>query len=280
MGLPALDIRAFLDRSAGEATAAGRLPYPGGDIRFESVTFAYPGQAEPVLDRVSLVIREGERVALVGPNGAGKTTLIKLMLGLYRPNAGRITIGDINLCDIAPAALRDRVSCVFQDFARLDLTLADNISACAPDVDPASIAAACAATGLTDTLAALPQGAATQLGKTFSGGVELSGGQWQRIALARAFARDARLVVLDEPTAALDPLAELEVYAHFAELMAGRTTVLISHRLGAARLSERILVLDRGRIVEDGAHSELIAAQGLYASLFRTQAGWYQEVVG
>ncbi|HLN60120.1 MAG TPA: ATP-binding cassette domain-containing protein, partial [Symbiobacteriaceae bacterium] len=246
-------------------------------IRFENVTFQYPGRPTPVLDQINLTIEPGQRIALVGPNGAGKSTLVKLMLGLYQPTAGRITIGGVDLREMAQADLRRHVSCIFQDFARYDLTLGENVAAGRLGATAAEVTNAGVAAGLAALVAGLPNGYATLLGKTFAGGTDLSGGQWQRVALARAFVRDADLMILDEPTAALDARAELDLFGRFVELVAGKTAVLISHRLGITRLADRIIVLADGRIVEDGHHDELVAAGGLYASLFAAQAQWYQD---
>ncbi|MGE5560149.1 MAG: ABC transporter ATP-binding protein [Chloroflexota bacterium] len=277
-GLPAADLRRFL--ALPVTVAGGTQPFPDsldGPIRFEDVSFTYPGSARPVLDRISFTIWPGETVALVGVNGAGKSTLVKLLLGLYRPDCGRITYAGRDVGEFAPASFHRSVACVFQDFTRYELPLADNVALGRPQADAAAVAAACSAAGLAELIAALPDRERTMLGRRFSGGVDLSGGQWQRVALARAFVRDAQLLVLDEPTAALDPRAELEVFGKFAELTRGRTALLISHRLGTARLADRILVLADGRICESGSHDELMAAGGHYAELFRLQANWYQD---
>lgn len=278
--LPLADLRRFLALPEEERELTASLPFPRpltGPIRFEEVSFRYPGQERSVLDRISLEIRPGEKLALVGANGAGKSTLIKLLLGLYQPTEGRITIGGVDLAHIAPASLRAGVSCIFQDFARLDMTLLENVAAGRPGATEAEIAEACRAAGCADLAESLPQGYQTLLGKSFTGGLELSGGQWQRVALARAFVRDGELLVLDEPTAALDARAELDLFGKFVALVRGRTALLISHRLGAARLADRVIVLADGRIAEVGTHDDLVAAGGRYASLFRLQAQWYED---
>lgn len=280
--LPMGDLQTFLTLPNRERPADDGRPFPAplsGPIRFEGVSYSYPGRPAPVLDNITLTIEPGQKIALVGPNGAGKTTLVKLLLGLYQPTAGRITIGGVDLADIAPGDLRRHVSCIFQDFARYDLTLGENVAVGRLGASPAEVAAAGEAAGLADVLSGLPGGYDTLLGKTFAGGTDLSGGQWQRVALARAFVRDADLIILDEPTAALDARSELNLFERFVDLTQGKTAVLISHRLGVARLADRIIVLADGRIAEDGTHSQLLAAGGLYASLFGAQAQWYEDGV-
>ena len=255
---------------AGEGARGRGAPAIAVDA--EHITFAYPGSTRPVLRGVSLRLAPGERVAVVGANGAGKTTLVKLLLGLYQPSAGRVSL------DGAPAsAARRRVAAVFQDYATYQLTARENIGF--GDLgrlgDDAALLAAAEQAAVADLLARLPEGFDTYLGREF-GGTDLSGGQWQRLALTRAAFRDAGLLALDEPTAALDPLAELALFARFAALAAGRTTIMVSHRLGMARLADRVLVLDDGAIVEDGPHDALLAADGLYARMFAAQAQWYR----
>jgi ATP-binding cassette subfamily B protein len=261
--------------------APGRLrPFPRPlreGIRCEDVWFTYPGSDCPALAGVSCEIRAGQKVALVGENGAGKTTLVKLLLGLYRPDAGRITFDGCNVQQIDPRSLRRAMSAVFQQFVRYQLTLGENVGLGQPGRmgDRACLEEAGERAGISDLVRALTEGHETLLGPDV-GGVDLSGGQWQRVAIARAFFRDAAVLVLDEPTAALDPLAELAVFERFAELAQGRAAVLISHRLGMARLADRVLVLARGRVVEHGTHEELLRAGAAYATLFRAQARWYQ----
>ena len=244
------------------------------DIVIENVSFFYPNTQAPALSRVNLALRKGERVAIVGPNGAGKTTLARLLLGLYRPQTGIIHIGDVPLTDENRRAWLTRCSAVFQDFTQYHLTARENITFGDLEhperMESASIAggAASVADGLTD-------GYETILGPTF-GGRDLSGGEWQRLATARSFMRETPwLVVLDEPTAALDPLAEQAVYERFIERSAGRTSVLISHRLSSVRTCDRIVVIDNKTIVEDGDHETLLAKDGLYAQFFKAQAQWY-----
>ncbi|MGH2354247.1 MAG: ABC transporter ATP-binding protein [Chloroflexota bacterium] len=267
-------------------TVGRRSPFPRGEggqgvrsgpgIRFEDVWFIYPGSDRPAVAGVSFEIRAGEKVALVGENGAGKTTLVKLLLGLYHPDTGRITFDGVDAREIDPHLLRQAMSAVFQQFVRYQLTFRENVALGQPEraADVARVQAATTNARAHDIVERLPQGYDTLLGPDV-GGVDLSGGQWQRVALARAFCRDAEVLVLDEPTAALDPLAEVAVFERFAELARERTAILISHRLGMARLADRVLVLDQGRLVEAGAHDTLVRAGGVYATMFNAQARWY-----
>lgn len=259
----------------------------GQGVRFDRVGFTYPGSDRPALSDVSLVLRPGEHVALIGENGAGKTTLVKLLLGLYHPTDGKITVDGIDLADINPDEWRRDATAVFQDFMHYPGTVCENIAyadasllADGPGVceDPhPRIMGAAARSGADEFINTLPARYATPLGKEWEGGVEISAGQWQRLALARAYLRDAQILVLDEPTAALDPRAEVEVYHEFSEAAAGKCAVLISHRLGSARLADRIVVLREGRVVEDGDHDSLLRLGGEYAQLYRLQAGWYVD---
>jgi ATP-binding cassette subfamily B protein len=238
-------------------------------IRVANVTFTYPGAASPALRGIALQLAPGETVALVGENGAGKTTLAKVLLGLYRPEVGGVLVDGVPVERIAPNAF----SAVFQDFAHYPLSLAENVTLGASP-DDARLGAALAAVGEGGLARELPEGADTVLGVDI-GGTDLSGGQWQRVALARALWRQAHVLVLDEPTAALDPLAELALFRQFAALARGRTTVLVSHRLGSCRLADRVVVLRAGRIAEQGAHDRLLASGGVYAEMFAAQARWY-----
>ena len=248
-------------------------------ITFSGVSFAYPGADALVLDNLDLVISPGERVALVGRNGAGKTTLAKLMLGLYRPTAGSLHLNGAEVADVEPTEWRRAVAAVFQDYVRFELTARDNISF--GDLhradDEAGIVAAAIKSDAHGFIIALSSLYDTILGRAFDeNGQDISAGQWQRLASARGYFRDASVIVLDEPTAALDPKAEVEVYRRFQDMSEGKSVLLISHRLGSARLADRIVFIDDGRITEEGTHDQLMALGGQYAQMYAVQSEWYQ----
>ena len=246
-------------------------------LEFTGVRFTYPGTEEPVLQGVSFVLEAGRHYALVGANGSGKSTITKLMLGLYRPTAGDILINGAPIADWPQDALNGLFGVVFQDFARYSLTVRDNVTLDGPDRGgAAAVAASLEEAGLGDLVRELPRGADTPLGKVLPGGVDISGGQWQRLALARSLAGAAPVRILDEPTAALDPLAESEVYQSYARAAAGLTTLFISHRLGSTKIADRILVVDGGVISESGTHDDLMRRDGSYAQMFTTQRHWYE----
>ncbi len=256
-----------------------RGPLPQDGIRFKDVSFTYPGAERPALSDVNLHIRPGESLALVGENGSGKTTLIKLLTKLYLPTAGRITLDGQDLREWDEAVLRQRIGVIFQDFTRYQLIVGENIGA--GDVrhfeDETRWREAGEKGMAESTIASLPQGYRTPLGKWFNDGRELSGGQWQKIALSRAFMRsEADILVLDEPTAALDAAAEATVYEHFRALTEGRVAILISHRFSTVRMADQIVVLQGGRIIEGGSHVDLMQLNGLYAHLFSLQAKGYR----
>jgi ATP-binding cassette subfamily B protein len=270
----------YLDTPVDDrAGAAIRGPRPDDGIRFKSVSFSYPGAEKPTLVDVNLHIKPGESLALVGENGSGKTTLIKLLTRLYSPTAGHITLDGQDLREWAEAALHDRIGVIFQDFARYQLILGENIGA--GDVRHFEDEERWREAGekglaapIVDTL---PDGYRTPLGKWFNDGRELSGGQWQKIALSRAFMRSrADILVLDEPTAAMDAGAEATIFEHFRALTKGRIAILISHRFSTVRMADQIVVLQDGRIIERGSHEDLMRVNGHYANLFSLQAKGYR----
>jgi ATP-binding cassette, subfamily B, bacterial len=248
-------------------------------IVVDDVSFTYPAGSAPALRGVSLTIQPGEVVALVGANGSGKTTLAKLIAGLYLPDSGAVRWDGLATSDADRDALRARATVVFQDFLRYVLPARENIGLGRHErlEDDAGIEAASVRAGADKDLSALPRGYATLLGPQFVGGTDLSVGQWQRVALARAFFRDAPLVILDEPTAALDARAEHQLFERLRELLAGRSVLLISHRFSSVRAADRIYVLREGAIIEHGTHAELVDAAGLYAELFTLQAAAYRN---
>ncbi len=259
--------------------AAVHGPHPEDGVRFENVGFTYPGASELALENVTLHLKPGSSLALVGENGSGKTTLIKLLTRLYTPTSGRILLDGLDLAEWDERALRERVGVIFQDFTRYQMLVGENVGAGDERhfEDEARWREAAAKGQASDFIETLPAGYQTQLGKWFRDGRELSGGQWQKIALSRAFMRTrADILVLDEPTAAMDAQAEAEVFEHFRQLARERITILISHRFSTVRMADQIAVLDRGRIVELGSHEELMTLNGRYAHLFTLQARGYR----
>ncbi|OOG47053.1 ABC transporter permease [Rhodanobacter sp. C01] len=252
---------------------------PDDGIRFEQVSFTYPGASEPALHEINLHIRPGESLALVGQNGSGKTTLIKLLTRLYSPDSGRILLDGTDLRNWDESTLLQRIGVIFQDFARYQMRVGENVGA--GDVshfeDEARWREASDKGMASEFIDGLPSGFNTQLGKWFREGRELSGGQWQKIALARAFMRSrADILVLDEPTAAMDAQAEASIFAHFRELAGNRIAILISHRFSTVRMADQIIVIQDGRIIEHGSHEQLMAQDGHYAHLFSLQAQGYR----
>ncbi len=260
-----------------EAPAPFPVPVREGFV-FDDVGYRYPGQERWTVRHLSLAIRAGEVVALVGENGAGKTTIVKLLARLYDPSEGRILLDGRELRDYGLDELRSRIGIIFQDFVRFDLTASENIAIgrIAAREDAARIERAASRALADGVVAKLPAGYGQRLGRRFEDGVDLSGGEWQKVAIARAYMRDAAVLILDEPTAALDARAEAEVFARFGDLAADRTAILISHRFSTVRRADRIFVLADGKVLESGSHAELVAARGRYAELFDLQAAGYR----
>jgi ABC-type multidrug transport system fused ATPase/permease subunit len=268
-------------RAAGPPGGTAPAAAPRHSIRFEDVSFRYPGRDTDALHGLHLTLHAGESLALVGVNGAGKSTLVKLLAGVYRPSSGRITVDGTDLADLDPQTWRRHLAAVVQDFVHLPLTAAENIALrpTHPDDRP-ELDATAEQSAAADLIDALPEGWDTPLDRTRTGGTELSGGQWQRLALARALwatRQGARLLVMDEPAAALDIRAEAELVTRFFELTANTTSLTISHRFSVVRGADRICVLETGRITETGTHQQLLAADGRYAEMFRSQADLYRE---
>ena len=270
----------YLEQEVPQQTGALQTgPQPGDGVRFEQVSFHYPDTEEAALQEIDLHLKPGESLALVGENGAGKTTLIKLLTRLYQPDSGRILLDGLDLQQWDADALRNRIGVIFQDFGRYQFLVGENIGA--GDVghfEDRQRWQQAAEKGMAEPfIDKLPERYDTQLGKWFKGGRELSGGQWQKIALARAFMRtEADLLVLDEPTATMDAAAEATIFEHFRDLSRGKMTILISHRFSSVRMAEQIVVIEKGRIVERGSHQQLMAHDGQYAYLFSLQAEGYR----
>jgi len=247
-------------------------------FRFEGVGFRYPGSERWAVRGLDFALGAGETLALVGENGAGKTTIVKLLTRLYDPDEGRVTLDGVDLRAFDPDALRAEIGVIFQDFVRYAMTAGDNIAVGRIEArgDAARIEAAARAALADQVIARLPEGYGQMLGRRFRHGVELSGGEWQKLAIARAYMREAQVLVLDEPTAALDARAEVEVFERFKALSAGRTALLISHRFSSVRMADRIVVLADGRVEDEGSHAELAARPGRYRDLFELQAAGYR----
>lgn len=275
--LPALDrvlnAPPDLPRAAAPHPAPRR---PREGIVFDDVHFSYPGTSTPVLRGVSFAIRPGEGLALVGHNGAGNTTLVKLLLRFYDPTAGRVLFDGVDVREYDVEDLRRQMGVVFQDFVRYELTAGENIAMGDVEAlgDRERLLAAAARGGASPLIAGLPHGLDTRVGREL-GGRDLSGGEWQKLALARAFVRDCQVLILDEPTAALDAQTEFDVYSRFSDLTRGRMTLLISHRFSTVRMADRIAYLEDGRIQEEGCHADLMGRDGEYARLYRLQASQY-----
>jgi ATP-binding cassette subfamily B protein len=293
------DLFLFFEMQPTIAEKHGAPPVPDPirqGFTFEDVGFKYPGSERWAVRHLSFTLRPGERVALVGENGAGKTTLTKLLARLYDPTEGRILLDGMDLRDYDVESLRRAIGVIFQDFVRYDMGMAENIGvgeiedvrayldaerADTPSTNgdlpvPAVMQDAAEKSLATTVINRVPDGWHQMLGRRFHDGVDLSGGEWQKVALARSYMREAQLIILDEPTAALDARAEAEVFQRFSALMAGRSAVIISHRFSTVRMADRILVLEQGQLIEDGTHDELLARNGVYAELFQLQAAGYR----
>jgi ATP-binding cassette subfamily B protein len=287
------DLFAFFDMQPTiHTTPGGRLvPRPIRDgFVFDDVGFRYPGSERWAVRHVSFTLRAGERVAFVGENGAGKTTLTKLIARLYDPTEGRVLLDGVDLREYDLGDVRRAIGVIFQDFVRYDMRFDENVGVGEVEevrayldaeskngeTPPSRIASAAEKSLAASLLPKLPGAYRQMLGRRFDDGVDLSGGEWQKVALARAYMRDAQVLILDEPTAALDARAEYDVFVRFNELMAGRTAIVISHRFSTVRMADRIIVLHNGEITEQGRHADLVAANGLYAELFGMQAAGYR----
>lgn len=269
---PAKNFLRFLDLPEQEGTP-GTFDAAAG-IKLENVSYAYPGAANNALENITLSIAPQETIALVGENGAGKTTLVRLLTGLFLPSEGKVVAGGLDTSTARPADLYAGMSAVFQDYQRYQLTLGENIAISDMHSTEGPAAAAVKADLHTEDTRSFPQGLETMLSREFDG-VDLSGGQWQRVAIARGLYRDHAVIVLDEPTAAIDPLEETKVYEQFAEISQDKMAVIVTHRLGSARVADRIVVMEGGRIDDIGTHDALLAREGLYARMYREQAQWY-----
>jgi ATP-binding cassette subfamily B protein len=275
------DLIAFFEMQPTVQSKPGALPAPEPiryGFEFRNVSFTYPGTERTVLKNFNLTLSPGERIALIGENGQGKTTVVKLITRLYDPTEGQILLDGIDLREYSIEDLHRQIGVIFQDFMRFEMTARENIAVGRVNrpFQQGDIELA-AHKSLADTVVnKLADGYDQMLGRRFEGGVELSGGEWQKMALARAYLRDAQLLILDEPTAALDARSELEVFERFAELTAGKMALLISHRFSTVRMADRIVVLSGGRLIEEGNHQELMARNGLYASMFEMQAASYR----
>ena len=275
------DLFEFFEMEPSIRSLPGALPAPRpirSGFEFRNVAFAYPGSSAMVVENINLRLEAQEKIALIGENGAGKTTLVKLLARLYDPTAGQILLDGVDLREYDVEDLRKEIGVIFQDYMRYELLAKENIGFGKIEdlADHARIELAAQKSMAFQVIGKLPKGYDQMIGRRFDGGVDLSGGEWQKFALARAYMRDAQLLILDEPTATLDARAEYEVFRRFAELTKGRMAVLISHRFSTVRMADRILVLQNGRIREQGTHHHLVALGGQYAELFELQAAGYR----
>jgi ATP-binding cassette subfamily B protein len=272
------DLNQFLELSETKDADAlpAAVPVDFDSLEFKNVSFTYPGTEKKILDGCSFKIEKGRHDSFVGVNGAGKTTVTKLLTRLYDDYEGEILLNGVNLREYPLAQVKAAFCAVFQDFARYDITVAENVAiGKANGATDEEIDNAIKLSGFGEKVAALKDGRDTMLGKTQDDGVDLSGGEWQRVAFARAIISPAPVKILDEPTAALDPVAESQIYAQFEEISRGVTTLFISHRLASAKMADIIYVLENGQITEQGSHDELMRAAGTYAEMFESQRSWY-----
>jgi ATP-binding cassette subfamily B protein len=275
------DLLAFFEMQPTVRSKPGALPAPRPISRgfvFKNVSFRYPGTSRMVLRDFNFTLSPGERVALIGENGQGKTTVVKLITRLYDPSEGQILLDGVDLREYDLESLHAEIGVIFQDFMRYEMTARENIAVGRVEMDhaPEEIEYAAEKSLASSVIAKLPQRYDQMLGRRFEGGVDLSGGEWQKLALARAYLRDAQLLILDEPTASLDARSELEVFERFAELTSDKMALLISHRFSTVRMADRIVVLEAGRLVEEGNHAQLMALGGRYAAMFEMQAASYR----
>jgi ATP-binding cassette subfamily B protein len=275
------DLLAFFEmqptiRSKPNALSAPRPIMRG--VEFRNVSFRYPGNSRLILDGINFQLRPGERLALIGENGQGKTTIVKLITRLYDPTEGQILLDGIDLREYDLEDLHREIGVIFQDFMRYEMTARENIAVGrVEEINNLELLQTAARKSMADhVIGRLPQGYEQMLGRRFDQGVDLSGGEWQKVALARAYLRDAQLLILDEPTAALDARSEFEVFQRFSELTAGKAALFISHRFSTVRMADRIIVLDNGRIAEEGTHDQLASLGGRYAEMFEMQASSYR----
>lgn len=247
-------------------------------IHMKNVSFKYPGSKEDVIKNVSLDIDNGETIAIVGENGAGKSTLVRILTGIYKPTEGKVIVGDADTKTVAMSSILKGISGVFQNYQRYQMSLKDNvkISDFSSEENEEEIRKSIDKVDLKIDELTFTKGIDTMLSREFDG-IDLSGGQWQRIAIARGVYRDKEIIILDEPTAAIDPIEEVQIYKHFKEISKGKLSILVTHRLGSAKIADRIIVMDKGRLVEIGTHEELMKQEGKYAYMFNSQAKWYLE---
>ncbi len=275
------DLLAFFEMKPRVESKVGGLPAPSlirEGFEFRDVSFVYPGTERRILRNFNFTLQPGERIALIGENGQGKTTIVKLITRLYDPTEGQILLDGIDLREFDLKSLHAEIGVIFQDFMRYEMTARENIAVGRAEVPHTDreIEYAAQKSLASEVVAKLQEGYDQMLGRRFESGVDLSGGEWQKLALARAYLRDAQLLILDEPTASLDARSELEVFERFAELTEGKMALLISHRFSTVRMADRIVVLEGGRLVEEGSHSQLMALGGRYAEMFEMQAANYR----